>query len=191
MLFLMVHFTVERWREALLWSWVVGKHGNLDDSWGEGQTSSAWEELKSGSTDEEAGRKLFVRGGNRSTLETERVDDHLKRAGVGSKDPTKYEFCESLVPFLSFNLRCERSLNDVVASHDGYPYTGFINGKNWWPKLGFGVPKHEAHQCTLDPVQCFTDPTGQPFTHASDIFMHVAFREFKCGDCSECILDLQ
>ncbi|KAI0088478.1 hypothetical protein BDY19DRAFT_165838 [Irpex rosettiformis] len=161
MIFLMVHFTVERWREALLWTWIVGKHGSLDDSWGEEQTMKAWDELKAGSTDEEMGRKLFVRGGNRSSLEYGRVDGNLKRAGVDANDPTKYEF----------------------SSQDGYPYVGFINGKNWWPKLGFGVPKHESLQCSIDPADCFTDEHGQPFTRASDLLTHVAFRRSKCGDC--------
>lgn len=95
MLFMMVHFVVERWREALLWTWVVGKHGKLDDSWGEAETVRAWDDLKLGSTDEEMGGKLFVRGGNRSTLEKGRVEDYLKRAGYDTKDPTKYEFCKS------------------------------------------------------------------------------------------------
>lgn len=45
MLFIFVHFVVERWREALLWSWTVGKHGSLSDEWDEGTMRAAWAEL--------------------------------------------------------------------------------------------------------------------------------------------------
>ena len=45
MLFLMVHFLVERWREALLWTWVIGKHGGLDDQWDDDIMRRAWLDL--------------------------------------------------------------------------------------------------------------------------------------------------
>lgn len=40
--FLMTHYVVERWREALLWSWVVAKMGDDDDGWDDWK---AWKAL--------------------------------------------------------------------------------------------------------------------------------------------------
>lgn len=69
MVFLEHHWIVERWREALLWSWVVarGQHraGNDPDAWTHSIAQNAWREL--GGT---AGRPMLeVRRGWRSTLD--------------------------------------------------------------------------------------------------------------------------
>ncbi len=89
MMFMMVHFVVERWREALLWSWTVAKHGGLDDRWGTPQADAAWREL--GGT---AGSpELLVRTSRRDTLQPERVNATLKASGHVENDPTSYIFC--------------------------------------------------------------------------------------------------
>ncbi|KAI0700068.1 hypothetical protein BC835DRAFT_478460 [Cytidiella melzeri] len=157
-MFLQVHFVVERWREALLWTWIVGKHGGLDDQWGEEETANAWRELGG-----EAGRKemLAVRADRRRTLEVERVKENLKKAGLAGKDLTTY----------------------VFSSQDGFPYTGFQAGKNKWPKFGSEVQDHQLLQCSINATVCFADQDGEPFTRASDVFANIAFRKFECGDC--------
>ena len=96
MMFLMVHFVVERWREALLWSWTVAKHGGLDDSWGEREELAAWEDLggKPGVTS-----GLFIHAAHRQSLEPERVEANLHASGSRDEDPTKYAFSEQKLPY--------------------------------------------------------------------------------------------
>lgn len=48
MTFLATHYTIERWREALLWSWIVGRIGGDEDEWGEKERARAVEELGDG-----------------------------------------------------------------------------------------------------------------------------------------------
>jgi hypothetical protein len=91
MMFMMVHFVVERWREALLWSWTVGKHGGLDDSWGEEQMGLAWKELGGLSNRTDA---ILVKAGRRNTMEHHKVAENLRSAGLKGDDLTKYVFCE-------------------------------------------------------------------------------------------------
>lgn len=57
--FIHTHYIVERWREALLWSFVVGRIGGLNDEWGDDEISRAWEEL---------GSRGDVRMGTRNTV---------------------------------------------------------------------------------------------------------------------------
>ena len=89
-MFMLVHFTIERWREALLWSWVVGKHGALDDSWTQESTDAAWADL--------GGRPgefvADVRARPRETLNPARVEENLRRSGLTQPDYTRYEFCK-------------------------------------------------------------------------------------------------
>jgi len=159
MMFMMVHFVVERWREALLWTWVVGKHGGLDDSWGEEEIGRAWADL--GGAPDRA-YKLTVKAGRRDTMNTERVSTNLRASGLKQVDQTRY----------------------MYSSQDGYPYTGFVTSiKNQWPKFGGEVPENKLLQCGIDPVDCFADDEGSAFTRASDVFTNIAFRKPKCGDC--------
>ena len=90
MLFLMVHFMVERWREALLWSWIVARNGGLDDEWDEMSTSRAWSELGG-----EVGQtELLVKDGYRDTLSDSRVKAYFKESGHRKSDKTWYQFCK-------------------------------------------------------------------------------------------------
>lgn len=85
MLFLMVHFVVERWREALLWAWTVAKHGGLDDEWNDEIMRLAWLELSGGRQS-----SVTVRAGFRETLEDDRVRAYLKEGGHRQADKTYY-----------------------------------------------------------------------------------------------------
>lgn len=87
MMFMLAHFTVERWREALLWSFIVGKHGTLDDRWTRHSLEGAWKDL--GGLD--SNPILPVKGVFRETLVD--IDARLKESGHVDPDPTTYEFC--------------------------------------------------------------------------------------------------
>lgn len=89
-MFMMVHFVIERWREALLWSWTVARHGGVDDYWGEAEMNSAWAQL-GGTT---ASRKLEVKAAHRDSLDPKRVESNLRASGLGQTDPTNYVFSE-------------------------------------------------------------------------------------------------
>lgn len=93
MLFLMAHFVVERWREALLWSWTVAKHGGVEDEWDEEIMREAWGELGAG----EGERDVTVRAGWRETLEDERVHAYLRESGHRQVDKTFYVSCEYMM----------------------------------------------------------------------------------------------
>ncbi|KAG9032353.1 hypothetical protein FRB95_001535 [Tulasnella sp. JGI-2019a] len=78
--FLMTHYVIERWREALLWSFIVGRLGGDEDEWGEVQESRAWEELGGGS--EEDTTIIIIRG-KRETIE--KMADEEEAAGEATK----------------------------------------------------------------------------------------------------------
>ena len=83
-LFMLAHFVVERWREALLWSWTVAKHGGLDDEWGSEEADAAWEELGGDISRED----IRVRTSYRDSLLPERVKETLRASGYKNDDPT-------------------------------------------------------------------------------------------------------
>ncbi|KAF8758668.1 N-acetylglucosamine-1-phosphate transferase alpha and beta subunits [Rhizoctonia solani] len=43
--FMSAHFIVERWREGLLWSWIVARLGGKEDEWNARTSMQAWREL--------------------------------------------------------------------------------------------------------------------------------------------------
>lgn len=90
MMFMLAHFVVERWRETLLWSFIVAKHGALDDGWTRRSLEGAWKDLGGVETNP----VLQVQGGFRETLTG--VDAKLSQSGHSAADPTTYEFCGSL-----------------------------------------------------------------------------------------------
>jgi Stealth protein CR3, conserved region 3 len=96
MSFLLTHLVVERWREALLWSWVVGRIGGDDDQWGVEQQMTAWKEL--GGDPEDVERKVDVRLTRRKTVEEDRVTRSLEASGQTSSKKTVYSFCRSNLP---------------------------------------------------------------------------------------------
>lgn len=98
MMFMLAHFTVERWREALLWAWVIAKHGSMDDSWGT-RTAAAWRELGGAEDDDE----LVIKSARRETLQKERVAENLRKSGHKGEMMTTYSFCERLVLIIRVN----------------------------------------------------------------------------------------
>ena len=177
MMFMMVHFVIERWREALLWSWTVARNGRIDDKWDQEIDDLAWEELGGDISTHES---ISVRAVYRDSLEHQRVAKNLKASGYTGEDPTIYVFSTSDSPFSPL-----RGSNITIASQDGYPYVNFIDGmKNQWPKYSRDVEERNLPRCTIDYRECFTDQ-GQSFSQASEIFKNVAFRHPRCGDCSQ------
>jgi hypothetical protein len=85
--FLHGHYLIERWRELLLWSWVVGKIGKDDDTWGEEERQQAWEELGGN----EFGT-IYVNRKIRKTLEKERMKAAHESAGEPEPAATDYIF---------------------------------------------------------------------------------------------------
>lgn len=176
---LQTHYTVERWREALLWSFIVATIGGDDDQWGEEQTRMAW--MRMGGDPKR--RDLSVRRGRRRTV---------VGANERTKGKTKVAFCTSYVSISARNsliaTGCPHLLS--AASYDGYPYTGMgRSGFKEYPDFTSSDPttrgNHQANRCTIQLATCFTvpDPKGGTAT-ASEIFKNVAFRNPQCGDCS-------
>ena len=92
------HYLVERAREALLWTWAVGRVGGIDNSWGEREAEQAWLEV-GGSKDGDGSKEVEVESGPRDTLSARRVRDYLKEGGLTGDDfKTEYHFCRSLYP---------------------------------------------------------------------------------------------
>ena len=183
-MFMLVHFTIERWREALLWSWVIGKHGGLDDSWTREIMDAAWEDL-GGLPGEFV---VNVRARSRETLNPARVEDNLRKSGMDQPDHTRYEFCKC-----SFKVCIYAAglFARFLASLDGYPYATFKESEpesssNKWA-VYYGGDEDALPKCTISFETCFTDK-GNPFTSASNLFKNIAFKELECGDCSACLL---
>ena len=170
------HFVIERWREALLWSWVVGKHGGLDDSWTKAIQERAWSELGGRPRD----KVTKVRAKLRETMSPARVEENLRESGHVEVDNTKYEFCEFLIPdtpvYATYPFY-------FLASQDGYPYATFQDdARNTWA-LYHGVDDKLLPRCAINYDVCFTD-SGRLFENASDVFKNIAFKQKQCGDCS-------
>jgi 3-O-alpha-D-mannopyranosyl-alpha-D-mannopyranose xylosylphosphotransferase len=87
--FLVTHQRIERWREAMLWTWAVAKMGHREGGkWG----SQARREIEQlfGSLE---GTVKVVRG-ERQTLHDELVSANFVRAGWDGPRRTNYKFCE-------------------------------------------------------------------------------------------------
>ncbi|TFK86284.1 hypothetical protein K466DRAFT_493131 [Polyporus arcularius HHB13444] len=163
-MFVFAHFVVERAREALLWSWVVGRIGGIDDSWGPGEFDRAWAEL-GGGWEGEHSREIHVESGERETLHMDRVRDYLKQGGIEGNFRTEYHF----------------------SSLDGFAYNPYgFRGEGGWPAYPADPPDDEKdkNSCTIKREECFdiqgTD--GGPPT-ASEVFKEIAFNKPQCGDC--------
>ncbi|KZT11751.1 uncharacterized protein LAESUDRAFT_641601 [Laetiporus sulphureus 93-53] len=156
-LFLHGHFLVERAREGMIWSWVVGRVGGVADEWGLGEARRAWEEL--GGVWEGEGpsaREVYVRSGYRETLEGGRVEETLRESGVDGLGKTMY----------------------VFSSLDGYAYATLGTWGAPFPSFLRDVYEEELPVCRIGYDECFAG-----YDSASEVFKNVAFRRPECGDC--------
>ncbi|KAF8516808.1 hypothetical protein BU17DRAFT_92394 [Hysterangium stoloniferum] len=127
-LFLFSHSIVERWREALLWSWVVAKIGGMSDEWSTKERAQAWREV--GGIVGQAKVEIFSE--HRDTLKEESVHEYLQAAGHNVSGKTEY----------------------VFASGDGYPYAfrDETRNKPMWPSFG------HKKICSIEYRTCFDKP---------------------------------
>ncbi|KAG8971643.1 hypothetical protein FRC05_010899 [Tulasnella sp. 425] len=151
---LQTHYTVERWREALLWSFIVATIGGDDDQWSEEQMRMAW--MRMGGDPKR--RDLSVRRGRRRTV-------------VGANERAKEK---TKVVFSSYD----------GYPYTGMGRSGFKEYPDFTSPDPSTRGNHQANRCTIQLTTCFTvpDPKGGTTT-ASDIFKNVAFRNPQCGDC--------
>ncbi|KAI0319455.1 hypothetical protein OF83DRAFT_1170223 [Amylostereum chailletii] len=105
--FIFGHFLVERWREALLWSWVIGKMGTDDDLW---DSDIAWHVLGGGTENDS---EISVSYLNRKTLDATRILRAFDAAGYDYAGDTQY----------------------VFDSGDGYPYNDIRKGGSDMPTI--------------------------------------------------------
>ncbi|KAF8588238.1 hypothetical protein K439DRAFT_1613668 [Ramaria rubella] len=161
MSFLLTHMVVERWREALLWSWVVGRIGGDEDEWGAKEQALAWEEL--GGDPDNVGRNVPVKMTVRKTVEKDRIASTLKASGQTFSEKTSYTFCEDQFWY---------------SSTDGYPYS-YANrqGRMAWPAFS-GLSIGQS-LCNLNFDKCIGGASS-----ASEAFKKIAFENpVQCGDC--------
>lgn len=181
-MFMHSHFVVERAREALLWAWIVGRIGGLDDTWGEREGRQAWTEL--GGTWGE--NSLLVQSGHRETLVKKRVEQALKASGLKPQSLTSYAFCERTF----YQIKDDIGANDRVASLDGSPYSGLgINGAPSFLRFSPDVDEGQLPRCRISYDECFVvrDYEGNP-NSTSDVLKNIAFRHTRCGDCGTLIV---
>jgi hypothetical protein len=88
--FIHTHYLVERWRELLLWTWVIAKIGRDDNTWGDDERERAWEDLGG----VEGFDTALVTLRMRSTLEKERIRTHFEQSHEPVPLATKLIYCE-------------------------------------------------------------------------------------------------
>lgn len=83
---------IERWREALLWTWVVGKVEGSDGVWGDGAREELRELFGTGLGE---GRIALVRKGVRKTVQD--ADRYLFSNNLDEPLKTRIRFCTSTI----------------------------------------------------------------------------------------------
>ncbi|ORX35916.1 hypothetical protein BD324DRAFT_629532 [Kockovaella imperatae] len=146
---------IERWREALLWTYVVANLGtkNGDGMWGPAARRSL-HDLFGLQPEEQKDDHLqvLVRKGNRDTMKNRLLEKHLEQAGWELPKTTSMLF----------------------SSMDGHVPLLIKPGSRANPNL----------QCTIDFAQCFGSFwTKRKEIPAENMFKHLAFEEPECGDC--------
>jgi len=91
--FLFTHLVVERAREIMLWSWIVGTIGADDDTWGAEEGEKAWKILRGDESTEE----IHVTLPQRATLSPERLESLFLEAGEEPPKETEYLLCACYV----------------------------------------------------------------------------------------------
>lgn len=166
MQWLLTALRVERWREALLWTWIVGKVGTAPQ-WQPGQTGQylggtvgIWGEEARAEIEELFGLnqedtdviKIEIHRGERWTLEEERMNSHFE--GAGWEPPKATEF--------------------LFSSMDGHMP----------PILRPSQSPSTNDRCTFDLERCLGSFwSRQEDVTADDMFKRLAFANPSCGDC--------
>ncbi|KZT00163.1 uncharacterized protein LAESUDRAFT_764853 [Laetiporus sulphureus 93-53] len=156
--FMHAHFIVERAREALLWSWVVGRVGALNGTWGEAEARCAWEEI--GGTWGES--DFLVETSHRDTLTRDRVERVLLQMSAAELD----------LVFILYVYLC------LIEGAYGRPE---------WVSFAPEINEGHLPRCRISYEKCFAmehpESEGEQ-RRASEIFTDIAFRNEACGDCA-------
>lgn len=97
--FAMSHYTVERWREGLLFSWIVGKIGGDHDEW---DLAVALKELNAIDPEASGDTELIVTGFQRDTMINDRINKIFDGHGYEPLEgQTSYAFSEFIAHRLS------------------------------------------------------------------------------------------
>ncbi|CAE6449506.1 hypothetical protein ACGC1H_005614 [Rhizoctonia solani] len=134
MVFMEHHWIVERWREALLWSWVVARGeartGGNTDEWTDEVAQQAWREL-GGKVGEDT---LVAQRAPRSTLENADKWAGAKATTVSFSSLDGYPYSEEMGEqgWVSEGDVCELSFDRCFASHDTASRT--------FQRIAFGEP---------------------------------------------------
>ncbi|EIN08240.1 hypothetical protein PUNSTDRAFT_134631 [Punctularia strigosozonata HHB-11173 SS5] len=180
-LWLASHFVVERHREALLWSWVVGKWGGRRGALSSAVKAAMWAELGGGedAEGEEIAVGLPVR---RSKDEMRKA---LRRAALEPPEPEDKADEEGAPP--------ERGTTHYAfLSADGYPYTyldmprrfpGWASD-NGWAEMGPRASEEDEKRrpgevCRISREECL----GGADEGAQEAFVRVLRDRPQCGDC--------
>ncbi|KIJ52434.1 hypothetical protein M422DRAFT_222969 [Sphaerobolus stellatus SS14] len=152
--FLTSHLIVERSRESLLWSWIVGRIGGDDNDWGFAEKILAWKEL--GGNPDHPEKDIEVSLTPRETMQHDRVKHTLSNTGLEVSTRTEYRF----------------------SSLDGYPY-GYTLGPEGETELPDFLGEHVGrHLCDIQFEKCINGASS-----ASEAFKKMAFEDVQCGDC--------
>ncbi|KAK0201124.1 hypothetical protein DFS33DRAFT_1479637 [Desarmillaria ectypa] len=170
--FLFSNYLIDRAREALLWSWIIGRIGGNGTPSGNGDENEdlwirdvhgrrAWQELGG----DWNSTRLTVQQPIRETLDQDRVEDTVQSSREDGMQ-SRYKF----------------------SSQDGCPLqytTPNLPGSP--PRLATNPhykdhPAYPAPECKIIWGECF-EREGLLIESASDMFVHVAFENVGCGDC--------
>jgi 3-O-alpha-D-mannopyranosyl-alpha-D-mannopyranose xylosylphosphotransferase len=157
---------VERWREALLWTWIVAKVGSAPQwqheetgerlggdvgTWGDEARQEVRDLFGMGDHDDDV-IKIEVHRGERWTLEEDRMKAHFQGAGWEAPKATEFLF----------------------SSMDGHMP----------PILKPSQSAATNDKCTFDLERCLGSFWSRHETvSADDMFKRLAFANPSCGDC--------
>lgn len=106
MQWLLTSLRVERWREALLWTWVVANMGTISgsqDRWDDA-TRTAIKDMFGFTENDNDVVKIEVHRGERWTLEPGRMQRAFEQAGWEAPKATEFLFCK--LPLLYLTCTC-------------------------------------------------------------------------------------
>lgn len=106
MQWLLTSLRVERWREALLWTWVVANMGTISgsqDRWDDA-TRTAIKDMFGFTENDNDVVKIEVHRGERWTLEPGRMQKAFEQAGWEAPKATEFLFCK--LPLLYLACTC-------------------------------------------------------------------------------------
>ncbi|KAL8287473.1 hypothetical protein RQP46_003331 [Phenoliferia psychrophenolica] len=162
--FLLVHFTIEKHREALLWSFFFGRSDQDQDGvFSPSERDALLASLDFDPTSAPTSSIIRVFPPVRTTLED--FTSNYDHAGLERPKETTLQF----------------------SSSDGYPnFVPFGADARHTPWPSFSAPKASEEEvvCEIDVPACFgADFLTSPNTTVADVFRRVAHTHPLCGDC--------